>query len=165
MLIDLLIKLISIAAFRSILLPFERYGCPKNCIHKHLTFSHAYFFKKLTEIVNKHQKPKYFLKSQICFLNGIQYHIFRTSASTIGWLQVWLKHSYTNFKKTVCSKKYPNSTLMLSGMSVICGQQCFLNSSCLSQWLLHICYHLAIWRFENVAVLLDKNRIRARFSL
>ena len=92
-------KLQDSAASRCILVPFERYGRPKN------VFPCMFHVKPKWNIVYKYLKNKKFFKipkyrSQTHWTSNIFVH----SATIIGGLGVSLNYPILNFKKTVWSK-------------------------------------------------------------
>ena len=98
-------KLQDSAASRCILVPFERYGRPKN------VFPCMFHVKPKWNIVYKYLKNKKFFKipkyrSQTHWTSNIFVH----SATIIGGLGVSLNYPILNFKKTVFPKTYGCST-------------------------------------------------------
>ena len=92
-------KLQDSAASRCILVPFERYGHPKN------VFPCMFHVKPKWNIVYKYLKNKKFFKipkyrSQTHWTSNIFVH----SATIIGGLGVSLNYPILNLKKTVCPK-------------------------------------------------------------
>ena len=92
-------KLQDSAASRCILVPFERYGRPKN------VFPCMFHVKPKWNIVYKYLKSKKFFKipkyrSQTHWTSNIFVH----SATIIGGLGVSLNYPILNFKKMVCPK-------------------------------------------------------------
>ena len=103
---------------RCILVPFERYGCPKKCAQKVLEtfFLNIFHIKTKWNIVYEYFKTKIFSRdtnviTQIHWTSNV----FGHSARTIGVFWVSLNYPILNIKKTVYQKTSECGTVQYSG--------------------------------------------------
>ena len=121
------------ATSRWILVPFERYGCPKKCAQKSSVtlFPHIFHIKPKWTIVYKYFKTKIFSRD---FPKCIKYQMFLgTSLKLLGGFEVSLNYLILNFKKMVCPKnvwmRHWQVMINVTKWSFICllsSDQCFV---------------------------------------